>query len=108
MLFRSVLVENRDLGLSLIACHPETGRSHQIRVHLELQGLPIVGDKRYGASRRRPLPDQLAELAQVHHFLHAKHLRFVPAAGAEPLELSAPPPDRFARFVLAAFPDLRV
>ena len=36
--------------LSLIACKPRTGRTHQIRVHLAFSGFPVVGDKIYGPS----------------------------------------------------------
>jgi 23S rRNA pseudouridine1911/1915/1917 synthase len=35
-------------GLALVACHPLTGRTHQLRVHLEHVGFPILGDKVYG------------------------------------------------------------
>ncbi len=97
-----VLAVNLELGLSLLECKPETGRSHQIRVHLEVRNLPIVGDKRYGAGNRRALPSELTDLAQVHHLLHAKKLRLVPAEGAEPLQLEAPLPERFAQFLAAA------
>ena len=40
------------LGLSLIACEPHTGRSHQLRVQCAKRGLPIVGDQTYGDFRR--------------------------------------------------------
>ncbi len=43
------LVEARE-GFSLLACFPKTGRQHQIRVHAELAGVPLVGDKIYGLS----------------------------------------------------------
>lgn len=36
-------------GATLVAAHPKTGRTHQIRVHLQAAGLPIVGDRVYGA-----------------------------------------------------------
>lgn len=94
-----LLAVNKELGVSLMECRPETGRSHQIRVHLEHNGLPIVGDKRYGKAAPRSLPGTLAELASVHHFLHARSLTFIPAPGAEPRRLEAPLPERFARFL---------
>jgi 23S rRNA-/tRNA-specific pseudouridylate synthase len=37
-------------GYSLVEARPQTGRTHQIRVHLELSGLPIVGDATYGGA----------------------------------------------------------
>lgn len=62
-------------GLSLIECLPETGRTHQIRVHLNALGLPIVGDKRYGNNQQR-LPRHIRSLAESHHMLHAAELGF--------------------------------
>jgi 23S rRNA pseudouridine1911/1915/1917 synthase len=41
------IVESRE-NFSLLACFPKTGRQHQIRVHAELAGVPLVGDKIYG------------------------------------------------------------
>lgn len=99
--FRQLAV-NAKLGLSLLECRPETGRSHQIRVHLEHNGLPLVGDKRYGKSAPRSLPPELAELASVHHLLHARGITFLPAPNAAPQSLEAGLPDRFARFLAAA------
>lgn len=40
--------ETSEGRLSLVSCHPKTGRTHQIRVHLEHAGFPMVGDKIYG------------------------------------------------------------
>ncbi|MFN0091784.1 MAG: RluA family pseudouridine synthase [Acidimicrobiales bacterium] len=61
--------------LTSLACRLETGRTHQIRVHLAAIGHPVVGDDRYGG-RRAPL-----ELNRP--FLHAGELGFVhPATGA--------------------------
>ena len=94
-----VLAENPKLGLSLLECRPETGRSHQIRVHLDVNDLPIVGDKRYGSGKRGPLPESLGELSAVHHLLHARELTFRPKDGAEPLTVRADLPERFAKFL---------
>jgi 23S rRNA pseudouridine1911/1915/1917 synthase len=55
-------------NVTLLACKLETGRTHQIRVHLDAIGHPVVGDDRYGGNRRTldcPRP-----------FLHAAHLAF--------------------------------
>ncbi len=52
-----------------LTCLLETGRTHQIRVHLQAIGHPVVGDTRYGGARSSlPAPRQ---------FLHAEHLAFV-------------------------------
>ncbi len=53
---------------SLVECTPQTGRTHQIRVHLAYIGFPIVGDKVYGRRKQK--------LALDRHFLHAVELRF--------------------------------
>ena len=54
--------------LCLLECHPITGRTHQIRVHLQSTGHPIIGDKLYGSK----LSDSLAEsLGLARQFLHA-------------------------------------
>ena len=59
-------------GISLVACRPVTGRTHQIRVHLASKGLPILGDKAYG-ERPKSLAKDL--LALVHyHQLHARQI----------------------------------
>jgi RluA family pseudouridine synthase len=99
-----VLATDPGLGVSLIECRPETGRSHQIRVHLAVNGLPIVGDKRYGGAPvdRRPLPPSLAELTTMHHFLHAERLEFIPGPSLPPRVVVAAPPERFTRFLAAS------
>jgi len=45
-------IENGEGRFAKIGCSPETGRTHQIRVHLEYAGFPIVGDKIYGGDKR--------------------------------------------------------
>jgi 23S rRNA pseudouridine1911/1915/1917 synthase len=60
---------------SLLVCTLESGRTHQIRVHLAAVGHPVVGDATYGG-RREPI-------ALTRPFLHAAHLAFVhPSTGA--------------------------
>lgn len=100
-----VLAVNESLGISLIECTPETGRSHQIRVHLEINGLPIIGDKRYGsAAQKKELPVALAALTAFHHFLHAKRLEFQPAHDQERIGMEAPLPVKMMEFCQLAFP----
>lgn len=68
-----------DDDVSLVACRLETGRTHQIRVHLTAHGHPVVGDPTYGSSRK--LAD---ELGLSRPFLHAAGLQFThPVTGAE-------------------------
>ena len=64
----------RPTDVTLVACHLETGRTHQIRVHLASIGHPVVGDNLYGGPDRRPHIDR--------PFLHARRLSFVhPSTG---------------------------
>ncbi|MGB9885565.1 MAG: RluA family pseudouridine synthase [Moorellales bacterium] len=75
-------------GYALLEVRLETGRTHQIRVHLASLGHPVVGDRLYG--RRQPplpVPGQL---------LHAFRLAFRHPRTGEHLEFSAPPPPAFA------------
>src|SRR5262249_52955308 len=69
---------------ALLELRLETGRTHQLRVHLEAIGLPVCGDPVYGVH----------EAGLERQFLHAQRLRFVhPFSGAE-LDLTSPlPPD---------------
>jgi 23S rRNA pseudouridine1911/1915/1917 synthase len=65
------------VAASLVRCRLETGRTHQIRVHLTAIGHPVVGDARYGG-RREPL----ADIPRM--WLHAAELGFLHPATAEP------------------------
>lgn len=69
--------------LSLLACHPLTGRTHQIRVHLAYVKHPIVGDEVYCTRRK-------TAVRCPRMFLHAERICFqLPSTGAE-VEFSAP------------------
>ena len=70
---------------SLVACYPKTGRQHQIRVHLDSAGHPIVGDKLYGMPEEEALrfferqhlsPEAEAKLLLPRHALHSAGLAF--------------------------------
>jgi RluA family pseudouridine synthase len=104
-----VAAVNEALKISLIECSPETGRSHQIRVHLEINGNPIVGDKRYGSqSQKSELPEHLLAMTGYHHFLHAAKLEFFPEAGVKSIQLNAAFPERMQFFINDAFPKFKV
>ena len=78
---------------ALLDVRLETGRTHQIRVHLEAIGLPVSGDPIYGAA---------GDLGLERQFLHAKRLRFThPLTGAEVDVTSELPPDLAAALELA-------
>ena len=88
-------------GYTYLECRLETGRTHQIRVHLASLGHPLVGDATYGAKRARQqdtLPADLVEgLGGV--ALHAAGLSFLHPATGEMVELSSPLPNRIARLL---------
>jgi 23S rRNA pseudouridine1911/1915/1917 synthase len=74
---------------ALVEAAPETGRTHQIRVHLAHLGAPLLGDARYGGPRR------VGEVAVPRVMLHARRLVLAhPATGAR-LVLEAPLPEDF-------------
>jgi 23S rRNA pseudouridine1911/1915/1917 synthase len=82
-------------ALTLVDCWLETGRTHQIRVHMAHIGHPLVGDPTYGAGRRAParLPAATDVDAFPRQALHAATLGFDhPVTGAR-LEFSSPLPD---------------
>lgn len=74
-----------DPVVSLFSCTLDTGRTHQIRVHLEAINHPVVGDPRYGGSRGSLGLDRPA--------LHAAELGFEHPVTGEWLEFSSPLPD---------------
>ena len=70
-----------------VRCHLETGRTHQIRVHLAFIGHPVLGDTVYGYKK--------PELGLASQCLHARRLRFVHPLTNEPVELSTDLPGYF-------------
>ena len=89
---------------SLVRAIPETGRLHQIRVHLAHAGHPVVGDKIYGPDEGCYLrfieTGWTPALARVlwldRHALHAHRLTFDPGDGTGPRTVEAPPPEDMA------------
>jgi len=90
--------------VSLLRVKPETGRTHQIRVHLSLKGFPVVGDTLYGRNQERSLPAPLRELAKRlnRHFLHACRLEFQHPSTGQRVSFVAPLPAELDE-LLAAF-----
>ena len=85
---------------ALLACRLETGRTHQIRVHLTSIGHPVIGDPQYGKSPLKRLPAVSVELIQtISNFcrqaLHAEILGFKHPSSGEWLEFKAPFPDDY-------------
>ena len=76
-------------GFTHVRCRLETGRTHQIRVHMAYLGHPILGDTVYGA--KKPVPGLQGQC------LHAVGLRFIHPRTGKPVELSCPLPEEFCR-----------
>lgn len=74
-------------GYTHLRLRLETGRTHQIRVHLAYRNHPILGDTVYGHKK--------AELGQSSQCLHARELRFLHPRTGEPVTVSSPLPDYF-------------
>ncbi len=81
-------VLNRYRGYTHLQCRLETGRTHQIRVHLAQTGHPVLGDPVYGGLRKG-FPELVGQC------LHARRLSFVHPATGERLTLECPLPDYF-------------
>lgn len=79
-------VRERLRGATLLEVRPKTGRRHQIRVHLNAVGHPVLGDRRYG--KDRPIG------GAPRMMLHAWKLE-LPDADGSVLRLEAPPPPDF-------------
>jgi 23S rRNA pseudouridine1911/1915/1917 synthase len=86
-------------GATLVALAPETGRQHQLRVHLSALGFPIIGDKLYGPEGVQTFLDYietgmtdalLERLGHGRQALHAYELHFTHPSTGEPMMLRAP------------------
>ena len=78
-------------GYTHVRCRLETGRTHQIRVHMAYIGHPILGDTVYGAKKEVP--------GLTGQCLHAVGLRFLHPRTHEVMELSCPLPEEFTRML---------
>jgi len=85
-------VLKRFQGYTLLEIIPETGRTHQIRVHLASIGFPVVGDKIYGKAKK---PE---DLILQRHFLHAKEVSFISPSGKLIL-INAPLPQELEKIL---------
>jgi 23S rRNA pseudouridine1911/1915/1917 synthase len=85
---------------AMVRCRLETGRTHQIRVHLTEAGHPLLGDQLYGRTVRDPAARAIAATLG-RQALHAEVLGFTHPVTGAPLRFTAPPPDDF-RAALAA------
>jgi 23S rRNA pseudouridine1911/1915/1917 synthase len=72
------------VAAALVDCRLETGRTHQIRVHLAAIGHPVVGDRDYGGVR--------SGLSVARPMLHAERLAFVHPGSGERVTFTSPVP----------------
>jgi 23S rRNA pseudouridine955/2504/2580 synthase len=90
-------------GYSLLEVTIKTGRTHQIRVHLASEGLPIAGDDKYGDFELNKALQKPADgPALKRMFLHAWRLQFSHPVSGERIELLAPLPSELDQFVVHA------
>lgn len=91
-------------GFTLVECRLETGRTHQIRVHMAHLGNPVLGDELYGGSARlavQSIPSHDTALRAgllknaTRQMLHAATLEFHHPASGEVMSFDAPPPGDF-------------
>jgi 23S rRNA pseudouridine1911/1915/1917 synthase len=98
--------DEEGIPLTLVRCRLLTGRTHQIRVHLRAEGLPLVGDPLYGEPRWKGIRDPVLAAACrdfPRQALHAHRIALIHPVTREPLDVTAPLPDDLLG-LLAHFP----
>ena len=96
--------QNKDVPkISLIECSLETGRTHQIRVHMSYKGNPVLGDKSYGKKNKKFKKINLDLEKKILNFnrqaLHAKSLGFIHPLTKNEVFFEAPRPDDFEELI---------
>ena len=90
-------LQERFRGHTLVRCQLETGRTHQIRVHMAHIRHPLVGDPLYGGRNKLPTGAEPALVEALQQFprqaLHAAELALIHPATGEPMHWSAPMPE---------------
>lgn len=92
---------------ALLRCYPETGRQHQIRIHLREVGFPLVGDRMYGPdpgyfdrfSRHCLEPEAWVRLRLPRHALHNAHIAFPHPGTGERVSFDSPLPGELVDFM---------
>lgn len=85
------IIKERFKIATLLEVSPQTGRTHQIRVHMAHIGHPIIGDKEYGGKTVKSIG-----LKADRHMLHAATLGFIHPAKKEKMSFTTPPPPDMA------------
>jgi 23S rRNA pseudouridine1911/1915/1917 synthase len=94
---------------ALLECRLETGRTHQIRVHMAHAGHPLIGDRAYGGARHRGAMDLAPAARRIaegfgRQALHAAVLGFEHPASGRGARFEAPPPADFANLIKSLEP----
>ncbi|MCQ2740820.1 MAG: RluA family pseudouridine synthase [Alphaproteobacteria bacterium] len=92
------VVENFKNACSLVKCNLETGRTHQIRVHLSSKGCGLIGDKTYGHSKKISVKGVSPEAKKIieefpRQALHAQSLGFIHPTTKEKMYFETPLPE---------------
>jgi 23S rRNA pseudouridine1911/1915/1917 synthase len=90
----SYIVESRLKGATLVQAMLHTGRTHQIRVHFQYLGYPLVGDRVYGVNQNKRLIAE-TNYSAPRQMLHAQKLTFTHPRTNERVSFEAPLPDDF-------------
>ena len=94
--YRMLESSNRHSNLASVVCRIETGRTHQIRVHMASLGCPVIGDKVYG----KPALDKKLEPVPVRQMLHAWKLKLWHPVRREQMSFEAPIPADMKLFLI--------
>ena len=89
-------LKNKYTEFSLVNADLQTGRTHQIRIHLQYLGFPIAGDDKYGNFEQNKL---LTKQGLKRMFLHAHHVKFIHPMTQQALEVNCPLPPELASFL---------
>lgn len=98
-------VRERFRAHTLLQCELESGRTHQIRVHMAHAGYPLIGDSLYGGGLKLPRGATPSLIDALRGFnrqaLHAEHLAFTHPVSGEALSFDAQPPQDFLDLLAA-------
>ncbi len=77
--------------LNLVTLHPQTGRRHQLRIHMSELGNPILGDQQYGLNQNNSKSKGL--------YLHASSISFIHPHTGDKISITAPLPKKFGKII---------
>ena len=97
-----IIAVNEHYDISWLECMPVTGRTHQLRVHMQAIGHPIYGDGKYGG--RAAFDERLDLPKQLHLHSHCLRLSHLNLPNVRKYNFTAPPPEHF----IASFKKLKI